>query len=361
MTTIPPDTVSVADYERHFHARIDPAIGAYVSGYAADGVSYRENRAAFEAIRLVPRVLRNMAGATARSHLFDLTLDYPIIVAPTAYHRLVHPAGEIATAQAANLTGTLMTVSSQASVSMEDVAARSAAPLWFQLYCQFEQGDTLRLVRRAEDAGYKAIVLTVDAPISGIRNVEQRAGFQLPEGVRAVNLENCRAHPMPQGAGSPIFRGLLEGAPDWATLEWLRRQTTLPLLIKGILHPDDTELAIEAGADGIIVSNHGGRVLDTVASPITVLPLIADRVRDRVPILMDGGIRRGTDILKAIALGASAVLVGRPVLHALHVGGVSGVAHMLTILQTEFEAAMALTGVRTVDEISPDILLRSWA
>ena len=355
--TIPADTVSLADYERHFHERAAPGVRAYVSGYAADGISFRENRAALDALRLVPRILRDLSGATARSEMFGLPLDCPIILAPVAYHKLVHPDGEIATVMAAGMTRTWMTVSTQASVTLEEIARHASAPLWFQLYCQFRPEDTLKLVRRAEDAGYKALVLTADAPINGIRNVEQRTGFALPQDITAINLRDCEPRgDSPMRAGSPVFQGILDGAPTWKTLEWLCGQTSLPVLVKGVLHPDDAAMALDAGARGIIVSNHGGRVLDTVPAPVYVLAGIAGRIRGRVPVLLDGGIRRGTDVLKAIALGADAVLVGRPQLHALQVGGLSGVAHMLTILQTEFEAAMALMGLRSIGEADANLI-----
>ncbi len=356
--TIPADTVALSDYERRFNERADPAVRAYVSGYAADGVTFRDNRAAFDAIRLLPRVLRDMTGASAETTLFGETAPFPVLIAPTAFHKLVHPEGELATARAAGLAGVWMTVSTQASVSLEDIARQARAPLWFQLYCQPSPADTLSLVRRAEEAGYRALVLTVDAPINGVRNMEQRAGFALPEGVEAVNLAGfAPPSSAPRQAGSPIFQGLLDGAPTWKTLEWLCRQTELPVLVKGVLHPDDAVLALDAGARGVIVSNHGGRALDTAPAAIAMLPHVVRRVNGRAPVLVDGGVRRGTDVVKALALGASAVLIGRPVLHALGVGGVVGVAHMLTILRTEFEAAMALAGVRRVAEITRDILL----
>ncbi|MFG1375103.1 alpha-hydroxy acid oxidase [Xanthobacter oligotrophicus] len=354
---MPSDTVSLADYERHFARMADAGVRAYVDGAAADGFTQRNNRAAFDNLYLLPRVLTDLTGATAATTLFGMALDYPILIAPTAYHKLVHPEGEVATAVAAALARTVMTVSTQASVSLEDIAAAAHAPLWFQLYAQPRWDDTLTLVRRAEAAGYKALLLTVDAPLSGIRNMEQRAGFRLPEGIRAVNLPDAPASVRPVHPGSPVFQGMLNDAPCWSTLERLCGATSLPVLVKGILMPEDAELAIGAGCAGIVVSNHGGRVLDTVPPAMAVLPLVAARVAGRVPVLVDGGIRRGTDIVMAIALGAAAVLIGRPVLHALAVGGVEGVAHMLTVLQTELEAAMALTGRARLKDIDPTILM----
>ncbi|GJG98403.1 alpha-hydroxy acid oxidase [Cupriavidus pauculus] len=349
---IPPDTVSLGDYERRFHERVDPAIQAYIAGAAADGVTQRDNRLAFDRVRLMPSAFADFAGASTRSVLFGEVLESPILIAPTAYHKLVHPAGEIATAQAASLTRTWMTVSTQASVAMEEVARASSAPLWFQLYCQPRWEDTLTLVGRAEDAGYKALVLTIDAVVSGIRNIEQRAGFRLPADVRAVNLDGFPPTPPVNASnGSPVFKGMLDNAPTWATVQALCRQTRLPVILKGLLNPADVSRALQCGVAGIIVSNHGGRTLDTVPATLDCLPGIVEAVDAAVPVLLDGGIRRGTDVVKAIALGASAVLLGQPVLHALSVGGMPGVAHMLTLLQTELEVAMALLGCPTLDAI----------
>jgi len=357
---IPADTVSLRDYERRFHETVDPAIRAYMAGAAADALTQRENGAAFERIRLMPRALVDMSKASARSELFGETLDYPILIAPTAYHKLVHPEGELATVQGASLTLTWMTVSTQASVTLEEIARASTAPLWFQLYMQPRREDTLSLVRRAEQAGYKAIVVTIDAAVSGIRNAEQRAGFRLPDDVRAVNLAAFPANgPVSASLGSPVFRGMLDHAPTWIDIAWLCRQTPLPVLVKGLLNPADVQPALDAGVSGILVSNHGGRTLDTLPATVDVLPAIVGAVGGAVPVLLDGGVRRGTDIVKAIALGASAVLVGQPVLHALAVGGMPGVVHMLTLLQTELEVAMALLGRPTLRDIDASVLLRS--
>lgn len=355
---IPADTVSLGDYEHYFHQRVPADIRAYIAGAAADGVTQRDNLAAFARVRLMPRALADLSRASAGSMLFGQPLDYPVLIGPTAYHRLVHPDGELATAQAASLTGTWMTVSAQASVTLEAVAATCRTPLWFQLYLMPRRDDTLALARRAEDAGYRAIVVTIDAVLSGVRNVEQRAGFRLPDGVAAVNLAGLETNPtVTARAGSPVFRGMLANAPTWEDIAWLCRQTRLPVLVKGLLNAADVQPALDAGVAGIVVSNHGGRTLDTVPATLDVLPAVAAAVAGRVPVLMDGGIRRGTDIVKAVALGASAVLLGQPVLHALAVGGMAGVAHMLTLLQTELEVAMALLGRATLGEVDRSVVL----
>lgn len=354
---IPPDIVALCDYERHGSARLRPEVRAYVDGAGADGLTAAANRAAWDAIRLEGRVLADMRGASTALELLGLSLPHPLILAPVAFHGLAHPDGEHATALAAGATGSLMVVSTQAGVTIEDIAAASHGPLWFQLYMQPAREDSLRLVRRAEDAGCRALVVTVDAAVNGLRNIEQRAGFRLPDGLRAVNLDGMRGPDIRTEPGrSPVFLGLLDAAPRWEDIAWLRSQTRLPVILKGIMSAHDARLAVATGADGVVVSNHGGRVLDTLPATAEALPVVAQAIGGRVPVLCDGGIRRGTDVLKALALGADAVMIGRPQIHALAVAGASGVAHMLTILRAELEVAMALTGRRQIADIGADVV-----
>lgn len=354
---IPPDIVALCDYERYGSARLQPEVRAYVDGAGADGLTAAANRAAWDAIRLEGRVLADMRGASTALELLGLSLPHPLILAPVAFHGLAHPDGEHATALAAGATGSLMVVSTQAGVTIEDIAAASHGPLWFQLYMQPAREDSLLLVRRAEDAGCRALVVTVDAAVNGLRNIEQRAGFRLPDGLRAVNLDGMRGPDIRTEPGrSPVFLGLLDAAPRWEDIAWLRSQTRLPVILKGIMGAHDARLAVETGADGVVVSNHGGRVLDTLPATAEALPVVADAIGGRVPVLCDGGIRRGTDVLKALALGADAVMIGRPQIHALAVAGASGVAHMLTILRAELEVAMALTGRRRIADIGADVI-----
>lgn len=349
---IPADVVALADYARHFAARVPADLRAYFDGAGADGLTAAANPAAWAAIRLRGRVLADLHGATTALTLFGQALDHPLILAPVAYHGLLHPEGEHATALGAAAMGAVMTVSTQAGLSLEAIAGAAQGPLWFQLYMQAARDDTLRLVRRAEAAGYRALVVTVDAPVNGLRNAEARAGFQLPAGYRAVNLDGIAGPALRQLPGrSPVFLGLMDAAPGWADLEWLRSQTGLPILLKGVTDPVDARRAVAAGVDGIIVSNHGGRVLDTLPATAELLGPVMTAVADAVPVLVDGGIRRGTDVFKALALGARAVLLGRPQVHALAVGGAAGVAHMLSILRAELEVAMALTGCRDLAAI----------
>lgn len=253
-----------------------------------------------------------------------------------------------------------MILSTQASVTMEDAARAGATCRWFQLYMQPQREATLALVQRAEAAGYDVLVLTVDAPINGVRNREHRAGFQLPAGITAVNLEGLPTggrRPVPAG-GSAVFDSLMADAPTWDDVAWLISQTRLPVVLKGILSPADAANAVDIGAHGIVVSNHGGRTLDTAPAAIDALPDIAATVAARVPLLLDGGVRRGTDVLKALALGASAVLIGRPIIYGLAVDGPHGVARVLRILRDEFEIAMALTGCKTIADIGPHLVSR---
>lgn len=351
-TAIPADVVALCDYERHAAARLPDPVRAYIDGAGADGLTAHANLAAWQAIRLQGRVLADLRGADTGLRLLGLDLPHPLILAPVAFHRLVHAQGESATVLAAGATGSLMVVSTQASLPLEQIAAAAHGPLWFQLYMQPRREDTLRLIRRAEAAGYRALVVTVDAPVNGLRNMEQRAGFRLPDGIRAVNLDGMTPPEIREEPGrSAVFLGLMDAAPRWEDIAWLKSQTALPVVLKGITGAADAERAVGIGADGVIVSNHGGRALDGLPPTAEILPVVTRAVAGRLPVLCDGGIRRGTDVLKALALGASAVLVGRPQLHALAVGGPQGVAHMLTILRAEFEVAMALTGCASLRDI----------
>lgn len=356
---IPPDIVAAADYELRARAHLGDAAWAYFNGGSGDECTLRDNRAAFERIRLQNRVLADVADGDTALTLFGQRYAHPLFVAPVAYQTLAHPDGERATALGAAALQAGIVVSTQASLPLEDLAQGAQTPLWFQLYFQPDRDFTLHLIRRAEAAGYRALVVTVDAPVSGPRNREQRAGFALPPTVTAVNLRGMR-HLPPQtaapGQSGVLASPLLAAAPTWNDLDWLRAQTRLPLLLKGIVAPQDALRALDHGVDGLIVSNHGGRTLDSLPATVDALPAVAAAVNGRVPLLLDGGIRRGTDVLKALALGASAVLIGRPVIHALAVGGATGVAHLLHLLRTELEIAMALSGCRHLSDIDQAVL-----
>lgn len=358
---IPADILSLADYERHAVHHVEQAAWAHVESGADQGITLAHNRAAYDALRLLPEPLVDLREAHTRTTLFGRELISPLLLAPVAYQRLVHADGEIATARAAMAMQIPMTISTLASHLIEDIAqaARSAsrelgrsAPLWFQLYSQPERDTSLDLVRRAEAAGCEAVVWTVDASI-------KRSRYPLPMGVDAVNL---RGNSQPRQTSDLMSENILFGtplaqqAPRWDELAWLREQTRLPLAVKGILSPAAAVRAVDMGADALVLSNHGGRVLDGVVSPIEVLPAIRDAVPAHIPIIVDSGVRYGTDIVKAVALGASAVMIGRPQLHALATAGMLGVAHMLHMLRAELELAMAQTGCATLEQISPRVL-----
>ena len=361
--------INLHDFEAGARARLDDRAWAYLAGGAADELTLVDNSQAWQRLRLAPRVLRPLGGGHTRCTLLGRTLAHPILLAPVAFQRLFHPDGERASALAAAMQGAAYVLSAQASTRLEDVAALvlpepSRGPLWFQLYLQPDRGFTLDLVQRAEAAGFEALVLTVDAPVHGARDRERRAGFVLPPGVSAVNLRSAppaTSAALPPGA-SALFDGLLRHAATWDDVAWLQAHTRLPLLLKGVLHPADATQAAALGVAGLVVSNHGGRTLDTAPATADALPRIAQALAGGpgpVPaLLVDGGIRRGTDVLKALALGAQAVLIGRPAVMALAAGGAQGVALALRLLRDELEIAMALTGCATLADISPAVLWR---
>lgn len=356
LNAIPPHVAALADYEPLARERMSEGAWAYLNGGSGDEWTLRENLAAFARWPLRSRALRPMAEASTSLTLFGVNLAAPILLAPVAFQKLAHPEGEMATALAASALDTCMVLSTQASVLLEDVAAQASAPMWFQLYIQPDRDFTATLVRRAEQAGYRALVITIDAPVTGLRNREQRAGFALPPGIEAVNLHGMRQLP-PAGPEAMLFgTPVLTCVPTWEDIRWLRGLTNLPIILKGIVDPADARRAIDAGANGLIVSNHGGRALDGVPATIDLLSDVVASVNGEVPVLMDGGIRRGNDVLRALALGAKAVLIGRPYIHALAAAGALGVAHCLRILRAELELAMTLTGCPTLAEIDHSII-----
>jgi 4-hydroxymandelate oxidase len=356
LSVIPKDIVAALDYERQARQHLDDNAWTYLNCGAADEISLRNNVAAFQQLQLRNRVLADVAGGHTRIDLFGQTYAHPLLLAPIAYQRLFHGDGELATAMGAAAMDTGMVLSSLASTEIEKVAA-VAGPWWLQLYLQRERAQTLALVQRAEAAGCHALVVTVDAPVAGIRNQEQRIGFHLPPGVSAVNVVASDSSPMMLQRGqSAIFDGLMQGAPGWHDIEWLLTATRLPVLLKGILTAEDALRAVESGVAGIVVSNHGGRILDGVPATLEVLPEIVTAVEGRIRVLVDGGVRRGADVFKALALGADAVMIGRPYVHALASAGALGVAHLLRTLCEELELTMVLCGCRSVAEIRRDCL-----
>lgn len=362
---LPDGLATLADHEACARTRLDDNAWAYFSGGAGDEITLRANRAAWDELQLHPRVLRPLAGGHTRMELLGRPWPHPILLAPVAFQRMAHPDGELAAAHAAAALGAGLVLSTQASVPLEAVAAAIAhdagrGPLWFQLYMQHDRGFTRELVQRAEQAGYEALVLTVDAPTSGARDRERRAGFRVPPHAAAVNLASLPRPPKPPLAAeqSALFDGLLQLAPSWDDVQWLQSITRLPLLLKGVAHADDARQAAALQVAGLIVSNHGGRTLDTMPPTAALLPPIVQAVGDVLPVLVDGGIRRGTDVLKALALGARAVLIGRPAVWGLANAGAVGVAHVLRLLRDELEIAMALCGCANLEECGPQLLWR---
>jgi 4-hydroxymandelate oxidase len=349
----PAGAVSLSDFEALARERVPRMAFEYISGGAADEITLRWNREAFDRIRLRPKILVDVSNLDTRLTLFGQELPFPILLAPTAYHRLVHPEGEVATVRGAALAGATLIASMLATTTIEEMAKAATRPLWFQTYILKDRGFTRDLVQRAEGAGCKAICVTVDSPVVGVRNRDQRANFALPPEMGRANLKGLMR---PGGNLRPpegdIYTPILDASLSWKEIDWLRSFARVPVLLKGVLNPDDAEQAVKAGASGIIVSNHGARNLDTVPATIDILSEVTERVAGRIPVLMDSGVRRGTDVLKALALGATAVLIGRPYLYGLGVAGPEGVRRVVNILQTEFRIAMALAGrpsLRSID------------
>lgn len=353
--------INLLEFEEIAARKIPKLAFDYFSSGANDEITLRENRQAFERIHLYPRMLRDVDNRDLSMRLLTgQEISMPIMIAPMAFQRMAHTDGELATIQAANTAGTIMVLSTLSTYSIEEVAAQSQGNLWFQLYVYRDKGVTASLVKRAEQAGCKALVLTVDSPLLGRREQDVRNGFHLPADLKAANLTDSTLNAMPLHAGdsglAAYIHALYDQSLTWKDVEWLRSITTMPVLVKGVLRADDAELAVKHGAAGIIVSNHGGRQLDTVPATISVMKNIADRVGDQVDLFLDGGIRRGTDVLKAIALGAKAVFIGRPVLWGLGQGGRQGAELVLSLLRSEFELAMILSGCATLADITRDLV-----
>ncbi len=354
------DPLNVSDYEPLARERMTSSAWDYYRSGSNDEVTLRETRAAYERIQLRPRMLVDVSNCDLTTTVLGTPVSMPILVAPTAHHCLANEEGECATARGAGAADTLMIVSTMATRSLEDVAQAATGPLWFQLYVYRDRDVSESLVRRAEAAGYRALALTVDVPRLGRRERDIRNGFGLPPGLHLANFvgtysEEPEAEPGESGLAA-YAASLIDASLTWEALEWLRSITSLPILVKGILTAEDAQLAAKHGAAGIIVSNHGGRQLDGVPPTIEVLAEIVDAVGGQCEVYLDGGIRRGTDVLKALALGARAVLVGRPVLWGLAAKGEDGVHHVLDLLRTELELAMALAGRPTLASIDRTVV-----
>lgn len=338
---------SLDDFEVAARARLAPEVWDYLAGGSGAEATLAANLAAFDRLLLRPRVLVNVSRCDPVTELFGTGLPAPIGIAPMAYHRLAHPDGEVATAAAAG--GLPFVVSIFASRLLAEIAAAATGPLWLQLYWLRERRVLVELIRQAEELGFGAIVLTADTPRVGRRLRDLRNGFAVPAGIAAVNVDPAvmasagQARPG-ESAIERHSREQFDQAVGWADLGWLREQTSLPVVLKGVLTAEDARLAVTHGVSAVVVSNHGGRQLDGAPASLDVLPEVVDAVAGDCPVLMDGGVRGGTDVLKALALGARAVLVGRPVLWGLACGGAGGASEVLRLLTTELSGAMALCG-----------------
>jgi 4-hydroxymandelate oxidase len=351
--------LNIADYARAARTKVPGDVFDYYEGGALDEITLRENVVGWERLKLYYRVLAGVGARAMTTTVLGQPVSMPILVAPTAFHKLACEQGEIATARAAKAAGTLFILSSLSNTAMESVFAEAASPRWFQLYIYKDREITLELVKRAEQAGAEAIVLTVDAPGLGTRHRDTRNNFQLPEGLTVENLAPLGKGQFPEVKGSGLAAYVSENFKQdigFEDLEWLGRSTRLPVVVKGLCRGDDARRSAEHGAKAVVVSNHGGRQLDTAPSTSEVLSHVVDAVAGRCEVYVDGGIRRGSDVLKAIALGARAVLVGRPILWGLCVAGEGGVAHVLEILKRELDEAMLLCGCTSLSEISPSLL-----
>ncbi len=342
--------VNLSDYETQARKVLDTPVLDYFDGGANDEVTLRENPSAFGRIPLHYRVLCGTDRRDMHTRVLGHELRTPIIAAPVALLGMAHPDGDAAAARAATAAGSIFVLSTFSTTPVEQVVDAARGPVWFQLYVYKDRAASAALVNRVEAAGCSAIELTVDAPVLGLRERDVRNAFALPDGLWVPNLTADARRP------AAAFPAMIDPGLTWDDLAWLRSITTLPILVKGIVRADDAQRAVEAGASGIVVSNHGGRQLDTAPATIDVLGSITQAVGNRIDVLFDGGIRRGTDVVKALALGARAVKIGRPVLWGLATDGQKGVAHVFNILQQELDVAMALCGCRSLDEITPDLL-----
>jgi 4-hydroxymandelate oxidase len=332
----------------------------YYAGGANDEITLHENRVAYQRMTLLPRVLADVSERQMGTTALGEPVSMPIFIAPTAFQGLAHSAGEVATVKAAGAAKTLMTLSILSTSSIEEVMAVATGPVWFQLYVFKDRAISASLVQRAEAAGCKAIVYTVDVPLPGRRERDLRNQFKWPADLSIKNLLTAGFPEFAFGTpGSGLVSSvasLFDSALTWKDIEWLAGITKLPVLLKGILRSDDALLAVKHGAAGVIVSNHGARQLDTTPATISVLPGIADAVAGQIEVYVDGGIRRGTDVLKAIACGAKAVFIGRPVLWGLACGGEDGVRYVLELVRQEFDLAMGLSGCPTLSSITRELV-----
>jgi 4-hydroxymandelate oxidase len=356
----PHGALNLVELESLARERLPPMAYDYYASGALDESTLRENVAAWARMKIHYRTLVDVSRRELGTHVLGLPLAMPVVVAPTAFHRLACPEGELATARAASRAGSLMILSSLSNTRVEDVCRAATCPVWFQLYVYRDRGATAALVARAEAAGALALVLTVDAPFLGRRERDVRNRFVLPAGLRVENmtaagLGEVERRELDSGL-SAYFAEKLDPSLQWKDVAWLRSLTRLPVIVKGLVRPDDALRAIDAGVSAVVVSNHGGRQLDGAPATATVLAPVCDAVQGRIEVYVDGGVRRGADVLRAIALGARAVLIGRPILWGLAVAGEEGALAVLETLRAELDHAMALAGCAALSDITRELL-----
>lgn len=358
--TAEPSAVRLDDFEPVARAVLPKGTFDYIAGGSEDEAAVAGNREAFGRYRFRYRVLAGAAEPNLESDLFGSRFAMPVHLGPAAIQQMCHPEGESAAYRAASEAGVAYALSTLSSVSIEDLTAAAHGIRWFQLYMAPWREVSATFVQRAEAAGYSAILLTVDLPKAGRRERDIRNLFDLPEGVTYANLgwapsdTSARA---PDGVAHQ-FTLPSHASIDWADLEWLVGLTSLPVIVKGLVRGDDARRSLELGAKGVVVSNHGGRQLDYAVATLDALPEVVEAVGGKIPVLLDGGIRRGTDVIKALCLGASGVLIGRPYLYALAAGGAEGVRQMLALLREEISISMTLLGAKNLSELSSDLLVR---
>jgi 4-hydroxymandelate oxidase len=357
-----PSLINLFDYEREAAKRIPPSHWGYIAGGANDEVTVSANRAAFDRILIRYRTMVDVTSRSLATTVLGTPVSMPVLVAPTAMQKLAHPDGECATARASRAAGTLMVTSTTATTRLSDVIGASPGPMWFQLYLYQDRGKSRALIEEAVRSGYTGVVLTVDAPLLGRRERDIRSGFTLPSHLTIANAADAGMAVVPdaspEASGLMLhFRSLHDAALVPKDIAWVREVSGLPVIVKGIVRGDDAKRAVEHGAAAIVVSNHGGRQLDTSIPSIMALPDVVDAVGGQAEVYVDGGVRRGTDVIKAIALGARAVMIGRPVLWGLAIDGEAGVCAVLDLLRQEIDLAMGLSGARTVSEITRDLVV----
>ncbi len=343
--------------------RLDPMLYDYIAGGAGDEWTLVENVAAWSRVQIMPRMLRGVAHRSLETTVLGTPVSFPVLVPPMGFHGLCHLDAEAATAAATAAEGTIFCASTVSNVSMEAIAAASGGPRWFQLYVYKDRGITRSLVERAAAAGFSALCLTVDTPIAGNRERDKRNSLRMPAHLQLGNFppDHTDQHHHGTGKGSSLAQYIhsqWDPSLTWKDVEWLQSIAPMPIVVKGVLAPADATLAVEHGAKAVMVSNHGGRQLDSVPAPITVLPWVVDAVGEKAEVYLDGGVRRGIDVLKALAFGARAVLVGRPVLWGLTLDGADGVRAVLQQLKSELDAAMALSGCATISDITRDLITK---